>query len=169
MSPAKLLNVFKNTPLRFVYPYGSLIPSPSSLADPNRTAVTSPAATRGQHRRTGVGASPYSPPLPPFVDKTPQNCCHRFCCHQGTVHKGGIGAPSPKDSVPPSESSLGVDGLPSPPVLSLTPYTPTPLTGCMKMLVPSRNSSLEFIPVSGFRWTILTHSLAFLLCGFSKN
>ena len=127
MSTVKLLHVFKNTTLRAVYPYCSLIPSPSSLADPNRTAATSPAATRGQHRRTGVGASPYSPPLPPFVDKTPQNCCHRFCCHQGTVHSGGIGAPSPKDSVPPSESSLGVDGLPSPEE-SLLPCSPSHLT-----------------------------------------
>ena len=48
-------------------------------------------------------------------------------------------------------------------------HTPTPLTGCIKMLQPCRNSSLEFILISGSRFAILTPSFAFLLCGLEKN
>ena len=46
------------------------------------------------------------------------------------------------------------------------PQTPNPLTGLIVILVPCRNSSLEFILVSGFRCEIRTPSFAFLLCGF---
>ena len=47
-------------------------------------------------------------------------------------------------------------------------YSPTPLTGLIMIFVPCLNSSLEFILVSGFRWEILTPSLAFLLCGLTN-
>ena len=50
-----------------------------------------------------------------------------------------------------------------------TSQTPTPLIALIIMLVPWRNSSLEFILVSGSRWEILTPSLAFLLCGLKKT
>ena len=48
-------------------------------------------------------------------------------------------------------------------------HTPTPLIALIIMLVPWRNSSPEFILVSGSRWEILTPSLAFLLCGLKKT
>ena len=44
--------------------------------------------------------------------------------------------------------------------------TPNPLTALIMILVPCRNSSLEFILVSGFKCEIRTPSSAFLLCGF---
>ena len=47
-------------------------------------------------------------------------------------------------------------------------HTPTPLIALIIILVPWRNSSLEFILVSGSRCDILTPSLAFLLCGLKK-
>ena len=56
-----------------------------------------------------------------------------------------------------------------PPARSVDGHTPTPLIALIIMLVPWRNSSLEFILVSGSRWEILTPSLAFLLCGLKKT
>ena len=44
--------------------------------------------------------------------------------------------------------------------------TPNPLTALITILVPCRNSSLEFILVSGFKFEIRTPSSAFPLCGF---
>ena len=44
--------------------------------------------------------------------------------------------------------------------------TPNPRTALIMILVPCRNSSLEFILVSGFKFEIRTPSSAFLLCGF---
>ena len=56
-----------------------------------------------------------------------------------------------------------------PPARSVDGHTPTPLIALIVILVPWRNSSLEFILVSGSRWEILTPSLAFLLCGLKKT
>ena len=77
----------------------------------------------------------------------------------GTV----VASAPPTPPLPPSRAATSASAL-------LLPHiTPTPLTGCIMMLVPCRNSSREFILVVGSKCAILTPSLAFLLWGFSKN
>ena len=67
-------------------------------------------------------------------------------------------------TTPPPPSSPCCSGSPD----IAAHHTPTPLVALIDMFVPWRNSSLEFILVSGFRCEILTPSFAFLLCGLKK-